>query len=71
MVSRVGIPETAPQSPTSVLKTLICLNDSYVHEQLKIVLYILPDGIDYWSVFVIAQLPVIACLHQFPKEMAY
>ena len=28
------------------------MNDSYVHEQLKIGLHILPDGIDHQSVFV-------------------
>ena len=71
MVSRVGIPETAPQLLTSVLKTPIWLNDSSIHEQLKISLCMLMDGIHHWSVIVIAQLPVLACLHQFPRKMAY
>ena len=71
MVSRVDIPETAPQSLTSVLKTSMWLNDSYVHEQLKISLHMLPDGIGHQSVFVVVQLPVLTCLHQFPREMVY
>ena len=71
MVSRFSILETALQSLTLMLKTSIWLNDSYVHEQLKISLHMLLDGIDHQSVFVIAQLPVLACLHQFPREMAY
>ena len=54
MVSKVGTPETALQSPTLVLKTPDWLNDSYRHEQLKIRLHMLPDSIDYQSVFVIA-----------------
>ena len=71
MVSRVGIPETALQLPTSVLKTPVWLNDSYIHEQLKIGLHMLLDHINHQSVFVIAQFPVLACLHQFLREMAY
>ena len=50
MVSRVGISENAPPSPTSVLKPPVWLNDSYVHEQLKISLHMLSDGIDHQSV---------------------
>ena len=69
--SRVCIPETAPQSPTSVLKTPVWLNERYVHEQLMIGLCMLLDGIDHQFVFVIAQLPVLACLCWFPREMAY
>ena len=50
MVSRVDIPGTVPQLSTSVPKTPIWLNDSYIHEQLKIGLHMLPDGIDHQSV---------------------
>ena len=32
MVSRVGIPETALQLPTLMLKTLVLLNNSFAHE---------------------------------------
>ena len=67
----VGIPETAPQSPTLVLKTLVLLNDSYFYEQLMIGWCMLPGGIDHQSVFVIAQLPIPTCLLWSPKEMAY
>ena len=64
MVSRAGIPETAPQFPTLVLKTPVWLNDSYIHEQLRIGLHMLPDGINHQSVFVLAQLPILPCLCQ-------
>ena len=47
-----------------MLGTSVCLNGSYAHEQLKNGLDRLPDGTDHQSVSVIAQLPVIACLHQ-------
>ena len=71
MVSRVGALETAPQLSTSVLKTPVSLNDSYVHEWLKISLCMLLDGVNHQSVFVIAQFQVQACLSQSPREMAY
>ena len=71
MVSRVGIPETALQLPTLMLKTLILLNDSYAHKQLTIGFHMLPDGIDHQSVFMIAWLPILTYLHWFPGEMAY
>ena len=32
LVSRIGIPETALQSHTLMLKTLVLLNASYTHE---------------------------------------
>ena len=59
MVSRVGIPETALQLPTLVLKILVLLNDSYTHEELKVNLHVLLDGIDHHSVFVIAWLSIL------------
>ena len=62
MVSRVSIPETAWQSPTLVLKTLVLLNDSYAHEGLEISLHMLPDDIDHQSVFGIAQLLILNLL---------
>ena len=68
MVFSVSTPETALQLPTSVLKTPVWLNDSYIHEQFEISLCMLLDGINHQSVFVIAQLPVLACLHQFPIQ---
>ena len=71
MVSRAGVHETALQLLTSVLKSPVWLNESYIHEQVKISLFMLQDGIDHQSVFVIAQLPVLASLHWFPREMAY
>ena len=70
MVSRVGTLETALQLSMSVLKTPVWLNDSYIHEQIKISLGMLPDGINHQYVFVITQLLVLSFLHQFPREMA-
>ena len=51
MVSKVSISETAPQLPTSVLKTPVWLNDSYIHEELKIGLHMLPDSMDHQSFY--------------------
>ena len=58
MVSRVGIPETALQLPTIMLKTLISLNNSYDHEWLEISLHMLPDGIGCQSVCMDSTAPI-------------
>ena len=70
MVSRVSIPGTAQQSPTLVPRILVLWNDSYAHEYLEISLHMLQDGINHWSFFGIAQLLILAYLHQFLGEMA-
>ena len=71
MASRAGIPETASQLPTSVLRTPVWLNDDYIHKQLKTVSCMPLDGINHQTVSVAAQLPVLACLCQSLGGMVY
>ena len=71
MASRAGIPETALQLPTSVLRTPAWLNGSYTPEQLRTGSHMPPDGINHQTVSVIVQLPVLACSHHFLGGTAY
>ena len=54
-----------------MLETLVWLNDSYAHDQLKAGLCMLPGGINHQPVFAIAQLPILTYMHQFPRELVY